>query len=416
MNFIKKIFVSGPDLSTKWHIKVIFAVVALGIVVAVITYTQSLVDELIKREQRIINFYAKIYEHYSNPDSDPEDLLFFLDEVTPTISFPIIITGPKDKPLENFSQYSLNINIDSTLSYEEKKKYIYDYVDKMKSEYPPIIIRDYNGKIIQKFYYTHSELIDRLRYFPLIAIMIIGLFIIIGYLAFSNLRKHEQSKVWVGLAREAAHQLGTPLSSMLAWLEILKISKDDPQQVNDTVSEMENDVNRLNTIATRFSKIGSMPDKEITDIIAHIENVCKYFEKRLPHLGKKVEIIRDLKEPVLAEINKDLFAWVIENLLKNASEAIENRKGQVFIFDRLYPNKKIFIYVRDTGKGMTSKQKRQIFYPGFTTKKRGWGLGLSLVKRIIEEYHDGKIYVKESIPGKGTTFVIEMPIVEGEKD
>ena len=212
------------------------------------------------------------------------------------------------------------------------------------------------------------------------------------------------------MAKEAAHQLGTPLSSLLAWLEIIKFSSDDPQAVTETASEMEKDIQRLNTIAIRFSKIGSTPDKELINISKLIDNVCNYYDKRLPHLGKKIEIIRSLDDRIFVEVNIDLFAWVIENLLKNAAEAIEEKTGQIYIFMRVIPNNKIFIFVKDTGKGMTQKLKRQLFTPGFTTKKRGWGLGLSLCKRIVEEYHDGKIYVKESIIGKGTTFAIEIPI------
>lgn len=237
-----------------------------------------------------------------------------------------------------------------------------------------------------------------------------ALFIFIGYMAFSSIRRSEESRVWVGMAKEAAHQLGTPLSSLFAWLEILKINKNIPESIESTVSEMKSDLDRLNKITTRFSKIGSAPENRLMDIAAFIDNVCQYFERRLPHLGKKIEIIKNLEfNTYFASLNDELFEWVIENLLKNAAEAIEDRNGTVLISVYKNVRKKIVISVKDDGKGMTSKIKRQVFYPGFTTKKRGWGLGLSLSKRIIEDYHNGKIYIKESLPGKGTTFIIELP-------
>lgn len=394
----------------KWQIKLIFTLFAFSIIIAVIVMTQSIVDELIKREQDQIKLYGKIYEYFSDFETkDPEDFLFLIDEYTQTITFPVITTHPDDEPYEPFEIWSLNINLDKFDTYDQKLEYMRKKVNEMSMTYPPIIARDKEGKIIHKFYYTHSELVDRLRFFPFIAIIIVALFGFIAYLAFSMSRRSEQSKVWVGMAKEAAHQLGTPLSSLLAWIEILKYSKDDPDSLDDAIKEMQNDVNRLNTITTRFSKIGSSPEMETQNLSKLLENICVYFEKRLPHLGKKVDIIRSFNEFIPADINIELFAWVIENLLKNAAESIEDKKGKINIYLRLIPEKRIYIYVKDNGKGMTSQVKRQVFNPGFTTKKRGWGLGLSLTKRIVEEYHGGKIYIKETMPGEGTTFVIEIP-------
>ncbi|MBM2815880.1 MAG: Histidine kinase protein [Ignavibacteria bacterium] len=411
MRFVNKIFEKFfTSTLSKWQIKLFLAMVALSIVVAVVFFTQSLVDELINREQRIINFYAEIYRHYSNPEANFEDYDFFLKEITPTITFPFISTDEFDVPNAPYQEYSLNIQIDTSLSQEKQKEIVQEYVKKMGNSYPPIIIKEADGKVLQKFYYTHSALVDTLRLFPLIGIAIIGAFIIIGYVAFNNIRKSEESKLMVGMAKEAAHQLGTPLSSLLAWLEIIKLNKGKPESIEDLTLEMQNDINRLNTIATRFSKIGSMPEKKIENLSEILEITCLYFERRLPHLGKKVEVVRNFKENILTELNSDLFQWVIENLIKNAAEAIDDKRGKVTIALRTQ-GKKIIISVTDTGKGMTNKQKRQIFNAGYTTKKRGWGLGLSLCKRIIEEYHGGKIFVKETGIGKGTTFNIELPLI-----
>ncbi len=396
---------------SRWQIKLLLALFAFAIVIAVVFYTQYLVNELIEREQNLIHYYAKTYEYYSPlEDENIDNFFFFIKTIQPAISFPVILTKGNDEPLMPFEDNTLNIKFDTTQSVKERRKYIEGLIEEMGNSYDPIVITEkYEDEtIVTKFYYTNSDLVKSLKYFPVIAIVIIGAFILIGYMAFSSIRRNEQSKVWVGMAKEAAHQLGTPLSSLLAWIEILKINKDQPEAIDETMTEIENDLNRMRKIATRFSKIGSMPEKSFSDVSEVIERVCVYFERRLPNLGRKVEIVRHPHERVRAEINEDLFEWVLENLLKNAAESIENKKGRVDV--NMFPgHKKVYISVKDNGKGMSTQQKRQVFYPGFTTKKRGWGLGLSLVKRIIEEYHNGKVYVKDSIIGKGTTFVIELP-------
>jgi two-component system, sporulation sensor kinase E len=404
---------------SKWQVKLIFALLAFSIVIAVVKFTQTLVDELVEREQKAVELFAKVTEDFldmvekPNSSTDTDVYFFFLEEIQNTmINFPIVVTYENGEPYEPFEDWSLNIDFKPDMSITEQRELVLSILKKMEDIYQPILVKDKEGKVISKVYYTHSALVDKLSIFPYIAIVIVAVFVIIGYFSFSSSRDNEQSKVWVGMSKEAAHQLGTPLSSLLAWLEIIKFSSDDPQAVQETASEMEKDIQRLNTIATRFSKIGSMPEKENVNLSKLIDNVCNYYDKRLPHLGKRIEIIRSLDDRMFADVNVDLFAWVIENLLKNGAESIEEKTGQIYIFMRVHPKKKIYIFVKDTGKGMTPKLKRQIFNPGFTTKRRGWGLGLSLCKRIIEEYHNGKIYVKETIPGKGTTFAIELPLKE----
>lgn len=395
---------------SKWQIKIFFIVAGLVIGITALVFTRVLVDELIRREQQSIKFYTDIYRGYTDPNANIEQLAFLIDKITPLISFPIVLTDEKDIPNFPYVDFTLNIKLDTSLSRNEQKEVLIKLVKKMGSNYPPIIIEDNDKKVLTKFYYTHSALIDKLRLFPLVEILIVAIFIFIGYIAFSNIKRSEESKVWVGMAKEAAHQLGTPLSSMLAWLEIIRYSKNDPIKIEETISEMASDISRLNIIATRFSKIGSQPEIKPENITDTVENVCLYFEKRLPHLGRKVIISKKFDKNVIAEINAELFAWVIENLLKNAAEAIENKQGKVIIKLEKQTRKKVILTVEDNGKGMTAKQRRQAFQAGFTTKKRGWGLGLSLCKRIVEEYHNGKIYIRDSAPGKGTTFAIELAI------
>ena len=399
---------------SKWQIKLLLVFGGFGILLFVVYYTQTLLNEVIEREQRTINLYADIFRLSLAPNANLETVGFLIDRITPTITFPIIVADKNNKPQQPYKAYSLNVDLDSTLSDEKQLKILMKDIERMRNSYPPIIIRDTVGAVVEQIYYSNSTLITRLRYFPFSEILIVAVFVIIGYLAFSNIRRNEESKVWVGMSKEAAHQLGTPLSSLMAWLEILKLNKDAPQAVEETAFEMENDITRLNTIATRFSKIGSKPEQKIENLSEIIESVCIYFQKRLPHIGRKVELKRNIPNNIFAEVNLELFQWVIENLLKNAAEAIESKHGIVSVNLINVSKKKLLITVKDSGKGMTNQQKRQAFNPGFTTKKRGWGLGLSLSKRIVEEYHQGKIYIKDTIAGKGTTFAIELPIIESK--
>jgi len=283
------------------------------------------------------------------------------------------------------------------------------YIAEMKTEYAPYEIKGPNGKTIQKIFYTNSAIVRQLRYMPYIEILIVTAFILIGYVSFSTIRRNEESNIWVGMAKEAAHQLGTPLSSLLAWLELLRLNRDDASAVDRTAEEMHRDVERLNVIAIRFSKIGSQP--KLTSVYAAdvIERVCAYFETRLPHLGRRVIIRRDLDPSVTAELSPDLFEWVIENLIKNAVEAIDRHDGSVDIVLRAKPRGGLLLTVTDNGKGMSTQVRSRVFEPGYSTKKRGWGLGLSLSRRIVEDYHGGRIYVKETVPGAGTTFGVELP-------
>ncbi len=400
---------------TKWQIKVLLASFAFVMVVSVLLYTQQLANELIQREKKIVTFYADIYKHYlSDVNANADDFLFLLDRIIPTIPFPVIFTDAEGNPNRPFSQFTLNIDVDTSLvparvKAEEKK--LIELLQTMSETYEPIAIKDTDGMILGKIYYTNSALIRQMQLLPYIEIIIVSAFIFIGYIAFSFVRRTEESNVWVGMAKEAAHQLGTPLSSLLGWLEILRMNNDNPISVQETAKEMEHDLHRLNTIANRFSKIGSEPAKKRENISGIVEKVCSYLEKRVPHLGRKVSIVRNLEDDIYVNANGELIGWVIENIVKNGVESIDTSSGIITVNLTKSPKGKVIIQLKDNGKGMSGPVRRRIFEPGFTTKKRGWGLGLSLSKRIIEKYHDGRIYVKDSVIGKGTTFVIELPAI-----
>jgi len=267
----------------------------------------------------------------------------------------------------------------------------------MKNQNEPITI-SYDGKNKQFIYYKDSDLLNKLTYYPIALILILILFLTVIYLFYSSNKAAETNRLWTGMAKETAHQIGTPLSSLLGWISILKMEKVDETYID----EIEKDVYRLNTIANRFSKIGSVPELKSENIISVTNQAFDYLESRS---SKQISFsFKTDKKEIKTKLNKELFGWVIENLIKNAIDAMQG-KGKLQL-EISQTQKKVKIIVSDTGKGMPKKLFKQIFKPGFTTKKRGWGLGLSLSKRIVEDYHKGKIFVKKSELGKGTTFQI----------
>ena len=278
--------------------------------------------------------------------------------------------------------------------------YLTKQLDIMKDENKPLYItrESEKGNTTDSVYYRDSDLLNRLQYYPLALVLILLLFGTVIYLVFKSNKVAEQNKLWAGMAKETAHQIGTPLSSLLGWVEILRMENADEK----TVVEIEKDVERLNTIADRFSKIGSIPKLTRHDVVLETQKAFDYYESRS---SKLVDFNLDIlnKEKIYAMINTQLFSWVIENLIKNAIDAMQG-KGSINIQVSSKDDKYIVIDVSDTGKGIAKSLHNKIFDPGYTTKRRGWGLGLSLTKRIVEDYHDGKIYVKKSELGKGTTF------------
>jgi len=395
---------------TKWQAKAALTFLGLAIMAAVVFATRSIVDELAANETRTVTLYAKLLDRSYKQASD-DDLLFYVDLTYNSIHFPVIITDKAGLPVYPYKQFMINVDMDTAMSVEEQKAWLVTYIGQMERDYPPLVMKDDQGRVVSRMYYTNSALVQKLKYMPFVEILAVTAFILVGYVAFSTIRRNEESNIWVGMAKEAAHQLGTPLSSMLAWLDILRMDRSNPERVEQTAREMEQDVLRLNVIANRFAKIGSQPKLEPVVIATVIDRVCAYFETRLPNLGRRVTIARELDHAMRANISVELFEWVIENLIKNAVEAIERNDGRITISMRPRPKGGVIVQVADNGKGMTRQVAARIFQPGYTTKKRGWGLGLSLSRRIIEDYHGGRIYVKESHVGSGTTFWIELPNV-----
>lgn len=303
---------------------------------------------------------------------------------------------------------SRNVAVDSTRSREEIEAHLLREAVRMDAIHPPIRLELGDGLDVQLIHYGESETVRSLRWFPFWQFLFVGLFILVGYLGFSYVRRSEQSNLWVGMAKEAAHQLGTPISSMMGWIELLRSGETG---LNETVAdELEKDVGRLHRVADRFEKIGSVPVLEAQPLAPVIESIADYMRRRMPSAGHGIRLAVNVSPDLVVRLNRELFEWVIENLLKNALDALEGEAGTITVTGYFTPNRtgSVTIDVSDTGRGIERSAARHIFRPGFSTKRRGWGLGLSLARRIVEEYHGGTLTLADTRPGQGTTFRITL--------
>ncbi|QHT70588.1 histidine kinase [Rhodocytophaga rosea] len=380
--------------------KIIIVLVALLIGSSSVYYTNYLVTRLAQREREQIQLYANAYRFIVGPENN-ESIDFVFQEVIRAIDiFPVILTSGNDTII-NYRNVKMPASVEELpITDERKQSFLKDELEIMKEEHSPIKI-DMGPGQSQYIYYRNSYLLSQLQYYPYVQLTVIAVFAFLAYLAFSYSRTAEQNQVWVGLAKETAHQLGTPLSSLMAWIEYFKT---DPKFADDEViPELEKDVERLEMITARFSNIGSMPTLKPENLYDILEHITAYLQRRI---SSKIKIhIKGDKNLPFVNINKHLFEWVIENICKNAVDAMSG-SGEITINLKLLNTNKILIDITDNGKGISKSNITRVFEPGFSTKKRGWGLGLTLAKRIIENYHSGKIFIKQSEINKGTTFRI----------
>ncbi|MDQ6845036.1 MAG: ATP-binding protein [Bacteroidota bacterium] len=367
------------------------ALIAVAIVSGTIFYSNLLAKKIETEERQKLSQWVEANKFIAtSPENADLSLASQIQQQNADI--PIIQTNEEDSIIDTRNLDSSEIRI--------SKNYLRKKLAEFKSAHPPILLElSKEPYVADKYYYGDSLLLKQVKYFPIVQLIIVALFIFITLYAISTRNKSTQNQVWAGMAKETAHQLGTPISSLEGWVEMLK-EKEDSYGIS---TEMEKDVNRLKLISDRFGKIGSAPKLEEYNITEQVEKMVGYIKRRATD---KVNFIIEAPEnsPVIAKISGPLFDWVIENLLKNALDAMEG-KGliSVRINER---SSNVIIDVCDTGKGISKHNIGKVFKPGFTTKKRGWGLGLSLSKRIIEQYHKGQLYVKSSEAGKGTTFRI----------
>lgn len=382
--------------------KIAFLVVAVVVVVVFLYFFNNLVDDLSKQERDRMEIWADATKEMITQQSGTDvDFLFSIINRNHTI--PVLLTDDAGNILSH-SNFSLPEPIDSLnpmyLS-EANATYLNEKLEELRRSSNVINIEIGEGSN-QYLYYEDSTLLKQLSYYPYIQLLVMLAFIAVVYFAVTSTKTAEQNKVWVGLSKETAHQLGTPISSLMAWMELMESLGVDAE----TVAEMNKDVQRLSTIASRFSKIGSKPQMEAENLNDVVTRASSYMASRIS--SRIVLSINTCAGTIPVMASTPLFEWVMENLIKNAVDAMEG-SGSIIVTTGIEKGKG-YIEVADTGKGLSRKNFKTIFNPGYTTKKRGWGLGLTLAKRIIEQYHSGKIYVLTSEPGVGTTFRIEVPL------
>jgi len=371
--------------------KVLLSLIAMAIVTSTIFYSRYVARKIAREERNRVTAFGEALKIKAKSD-DPDILSFTNQLAVENDDIPIIETDEQDNPSGTY------INLDS-VKVASDTGYLRSMVTYFRKINDPVRVEiTANPLTYNKYYYGGSLLQSEVRYYPLVQLVIVGLFIIITLFALRSSYRSSQNQIWAGMAKETAHQLGTPVSSLTGWVEMLRQNPENEK----TVSELEKDVERLQLVTDRFGKIGSKPQLENKNIVSLVNTVIDYMKRRAP--GKVVFSVEADKGSMIWPVSGPLFEWVIENLLKNALDAMEAEgEIRIHIFQK---NQQLFLDVTDTGKGIAARYHKKIFKPGFTTKKRGWGLGLSLTRRIIEQFHRGEIFIKSSEVGKGTTFRI----------
>ena len=379
------------------NIKRLLLVLAIILIFSLLRYSQNIVNKLRDDLTNMMRFYATVYAQAATEENN-QDFSFIFDQIIRKSSIPMIISADTTKiptAWRNVGIKEIELTDDTRIILEKMMK-------RMDSANAPIplIYNDYNLGYI---HYGDTNLIRQLVMLPYVEISVVFLFIFFGYLTFQLIRSSEKRSIWVGMAKETAHQLGTPLTSLMGWIELLKTEAPD----NDHIDELTKDIKRLEKVTNRFSRIGSTPNLKVTSLNPVIQEAVDYYRRRLPQLGPGVSITFQPGGEYQAVMNRDLFIWAIENLIKNALDAVSQLNGKILITTQLLKNsRRIAIDITDNGKGIPSKDRKNIFRPGYSTKKRGWGLGLSLTMRIIKEYHHGKLQLLESKPSEKTVMRI----------
>lgn len=377
------------------NIKAALFLLGFILVIFLFTYTQGIVNELRKDNGEIVKLYAEIIAQTISDENDT-NLDFVFDEIIQKAQFPIIYSNNKKDPV-----YSKNINTDKS-----NLRKIQSTMDEQNEAIPLRYANPLTSEIILIgfLHYGDSSQIEKLKWLPFIEIGAITLFILLGFISFSIIRNSEKRNIWVGMARETAHQLGTPISSLMGWLEWMKNKPNDQEKIIDDISL---DLERLQQVSDRFSKMGSETKIEEVNLSNIVDNIVLYFNRRIPSMGKSIIIENQLESDLKIRANGILISWAIENVVKNAIDALDN-EGIISLKSK-FEKKSIIIVIEDSGKGISRKNWKNIFRPGFSTKEQGWGLGLSLTSRIINEIHGGSIYVSQSKLGQGSTIEISLP-------
>ena len=379
------------------NIKAGLFILGVILVIGLLAYTQILVNDLRKDNREIVRLYAGLIANVVKDDSDA-NLDFIFENIIQKVKFPLIQTDTEHNP-------QMWKNLPSSIKTDKDRIKFMNTADQYNEPIPLTYNDNMVGEITFGFlHYGDSAIVERLRIWSYVEIIAIGLFIFLGFSGFSFIRNNEKKHIWVGMARETAHQLGTPVSALMGWVDWLK---NHPDKIKDIIPEMEADLQRLEQIGRRFSKMGSRSDFEELDLSERIEKIVTYLTKRLPSIGKKVELVNDIQPGVFITANGSLLAWSIENIIRNGIDAIERDNGKINVSLKK-DIEGINIRIEDNGKGIPKKDWKNIFRPGFSTKQTGWGLGLSLSSRIVEEIHGGSLKVIRSSANTGTILEISL--------
>ncbi len=418
------------------RIKIILVFLLVLLAAASFVYNQILINKIMDQERKSVELWAKAFEHNVDPihqeisrnlnfvadvlhnyENVPDSLSRLIREAeSATITNDFVMTEiirPEDL-------FNIPVIVVDEAGFVNAYRYIDDedadlqnLIDRFSALNEPITIslQDRHRVQHQYVYYGESPMIQYLRYFPYVQFGILALLLGVGYTTYKSITRYEQSNLWVGMTKEAAHQLGTPLSSIYGWLQLLKDKISEDEDTLSIAYEIENDVSRLKGIAERFNKIGSQPELISVDPEPIIDEVISYMERRLPQLGKRIDVRKSIQTNAKAKLNPELFQWAVENLIKNSMDAIKKSVSDPYVsISVMQDGPLLIIDVKDSGSGIDKKYAKEIFKPGFSTKKRGWGLGLSLTRRIIEDYHNGRVYVYDTEVNSGTTIRIELPV------
>ena len=372
--------------------------IGMVLVIGLFSYTRYLSTELRKDNREVVKLYAEIIAATVQDESNT-NIDFIFENIIKKVKFPIIQSNQNKNP-QLWTNLPDNINSDG-----DRLNFLFS-MDKINTPIPLVFNDKTKGPITFGYlHYGDSILIQKIQIWTYVELFSIGLFLLFGFMGFSFIRNSEKKHIWVGLSRETAHQLGTPVSALLGWLDYLK---NDTSSVEKIIPELELDIERLQQVNRRFSKMGSNPEMEYFDLSKRVESVLGYLNRRIPTLGKKVELVNDIESDIEIKANGTLISWAIENLIRNSIDSITNESGLIRI-SLTKDDNKVKIRISDNGCGVPKKDWKNIFRPGFSTKRSGWGLGLSLCQRIINEVHKGNIYILESNQGTGTVFEINIP-------
>ncbi len=391
----------------------IFAMFALAaaMLVAVFWFTKIVRDRMSEYNRRIMNTYARLWSLTLSKTIEGPELSILFEEIIQKADFPMVYTTVDNEPV-----YWRNLPVPEDDTTAAARRKVKRWLEKKGHKFPPIPVRiPGRNEVLAYIYFGESPVVGWLRLIPVLQAVVMVLLFLIAAVIYGRIRRYEQQNIWLGMAKEAAHQLGTPTSSLLGWLQLMReaLAEGDIDELKKIADEMEKDVTNLSRIVVRFGQIGSLPELVPVDPIELAQDLVGYLKQRIPLLSQNIEVVEHYDPVPMVRGNKLLLSWALENLIKNSIEAIGQRGGTIWVATRLdVSGKEVHIIISDNGKGIPPSQQKKIFAPGFSTKKRGWGLGLSLARRIVEDYHHGRLFLLESKPYEKTTFIIALPAIE----